>query len=559
MNEMKQPISSGKNRSKTNTVRKVFLSYSWDDNNHQEWVKQLAKDLCEENKNLSINTILDVNDLVLGDQITHFMEQSIANSDYVIIICTPMYKKKADNRTGGVGYEDSIITGELYNRNNQRKYIPILARGSWTDSIPTWAIGKLGVDMTTHEKYLCGLEKLKETIKKGDLDDKPLNEKSQRHSYSFHSPQHRAIQGESPKMKQILTRQGENTSLSSERFATTPKTVLNQQSPKIAPPKPAPDIQKQALPHSEREGNPLSVFGIIMLVLFFVGMLILNLPPGFGRKTLAITQITAGRKYTAVIRSDGSLSRTGYTKSVPELDVNHWENIEEISSGGDYILGLHTDGTVVKWGQFFITDTNAVDVSNWSEIVSISAGEEHAVGIRRDGTLIASGANWSGQCDVGDWAEIASASAGGTHTVALRNDGTVVATGENQYGQCNVSEWRNIVAVSAGGSFTVGLLSDGTVVAVGDNRYGQCDLEEWKDIIAVSAGDSHVLGLCSDGTVLSAGSNSYGQCDVTNWKDITAICAGAEHSVGLLSDGTLTAVGRNDDEHPSSVELLGLS
>lgn len=41
------------------------------------------------------------------------MEQSISNVDYVLIICTPAYKRKSDMRKGSVGYEEHIIPGEL--------------------------------------------------------------------------------------------------------------------------------------------------------------------------------------------------------------------------------------------------------------------------------------------------------------------------------------------------------------------------------------------------------------------------------------------------------------
>ncbi len=37
------------------------------------------------------------------------MERSITGSDYVLIVCTPTYKQKADARVGGVGYEGHII------------------------------------------------------------------------------------------------------------------------------------------------------------------------------------------------------------------------------------------------------------------------------------------------------------------------------------------------------------------------------------------------------------------------------------------------------------------
>lgn len=68
----------------------VFISYSWDDVAHRDWVKHLSDEL----EKHAIKTILDQVDLIPGDQLPQFMEHSITNSDYVLIICTPKYKKK---------------------------------------------------------------------------------------------------------------------------------------------------------------------------------------------------------------------------------------------------------------------------------------------------------------------------------------------------------------------------------------------------------------------------------------------------------------------------------
>jgi hypothetical protein len=80
------------------------------------------------------------------------MEARVAESDYVLFICTPSYKEKADKRAGGVGYESNIITGELYNSQNETKFIPLLFSGTWDTSLPSWASGKSGLDFTTKEK-----------------------------------------------------------------------------------------------------------------------------------------------------------------------------------------------------------------------------------------------------------------------------------------------------------------------------------------------------------------------------------------------------------------------
>jgi hypothetical protein len=75
------------------------------------------------------------------------MERSIRDNAFVLMICTPNYKAKADGRQGGVGYEGDIITGELYAKRKHRKFIPILREGDWESSMPSWMIGKYGIDL----------------------------------------------------------------------------------------------------------------------------------------------------------------------------------------------------------------------------------------------------------------------------------------------------------------------------------------------------------------------------------------------------------------------------
>ena len=53
--------------------------------------------------------------------LSSFMESGIRDSDYVIMICTPKYAKKANEREGGVGIENTIITGEYYDKKKGRK------------------------------------------------------------------------------------------------------------------------------------------------------------------------------------------------------------------------------------------------------------------------------------------------------------------------------------------------------------------------------------------------------------------------------------------------------
>lgn len=133
----------------------VFISYSWDSDSHKEKVKDFALQL----RANGINVIYD-GDLQLGKRLPHFMEDSISTSDFVLFICTHKYKERADRRKAGVGYENQIITSELFKTCNEEKFIPVLFSGTWEFSLPKWAEGKLGIDLSSPELYDTNFQKL---------------------------------------------------------------------------------------------------------------------------------------------------------------------------------------------------------------------------------------------------------------------------------------------------------------------------------------------------------------------------------------------------------------
>lgn len=100
-----------------------------------------------------IDATLDQYDLSLGDRLPQFMEKSISDANYVLIVCTPTYKSKSDLRNGGVGYEGHIISGELMSQGNERKFIPVIRKGSIQTALPMFLIGKLGIDLTGEKNF----------------------------------------------------------------------------------------------------------------------------------------------------------------------------------------------------------------------------------------------------------------------------------------------------------------------------------------------------------------------------------------------------------------------
>src|SRR5262249_47626953 len=125
------------------TVPKAFISYSWDDDAHKEWVKQLATRLRKD----GVDVTLDRWHAAPGDQLPAFMEGAVRNNDFVIAICTPRFKARSDGRGGGVGYEGDIITAYAFTGGAEKKFIPVLRRGDWIEAAPRWLLGRAHIDL----------------------------------------------------------------------------------------------------------------------------------------------------------------------------------------------------------------------------------------------------------------------------------------------------------------------------------------------------------------------------------------------------------------------------
>jgi len=122
---------------------KAFVSYSWDSQDHKHWVLRLSERLRSD----GVDVCLDQWELAPGDQLPRFMEQAIRDNDFVLVVCTPQYKRKSDAREGGVGYEGDIMTAVAFTQGAERKFVPVLRRGQWSEAAPSWLLGKVYVDL----------------------------------------------------------------------------------------------------------------------------------------------------------------------------------------------------------------------------------------------------------------------------------------------------------------------------------------------------------------------------------------------------------------------------
>ena len=149
---------------------RVFLSYSHEESEHGQWVMDLGK-LLREN---GVDAYLDKWDLIPGQDTTYFMESEIRDSDFVILVCTPLYAEKSNIPRGGVGYEKNIISAEMLQANDLRpKFIPILRKGTFDDALPTYLGSKYAIDFREAQNQSNALDELLRAIYKQPHPDKP--------------------------------------------------------------------------------------------------------------------------------------------------------------------------------------------------------------------------------------------------------------------------------------------------------------------------------------------------------------------------------------------------
>lgn len=136
----------------------LFISYSWEDEQHQSWVHSFANKLGK-----YFDVAIDVHQS-LGIDINQFMENMVSNSDRVLLILTPIYKHKADARENGVGYESVLISEELYRNQSSNKFIPIIRKGTMVTSYPKYIGNRLGLDMTDDNQFDTNFQRLVDDI-----------------------------------------------------------------------------------------------------------------------------------------------------------------------------------------------------------------------------------------------------------------------------------------------------------------------------------------------------------------------------------------------------------
>lgn len=151
-------------------ISKIFISYSWS----SDW---LVFPLAERLVSHGVDVVLDKWDLKEGQDKYAFMEQCVNDPEItkVLIICDKKYSDKANTRAGGVGDETVIISGEVYGKMKQEKFIPVIVECDEEGNpyVPAYIKSRIHINLSNEEKYEEEYEKLLRNIYEKPLYSKP--------------------------------------------------------------------------------------------------------------------------------------------------------------------------------------------------------------------------------------------------------------------------------------------------------------------------------------------------------------------------------------------------
>ena len=276
-------------------------------------------------------------------------------------------------------------------------------------------------------------------------------------------------------------------------------------------------------------------------------------------------------EWYAALKSDGTVIASGLDRSfsLEDIDeINSWENIVDIVSCGDMIVGLKEDGTVEEIGLSNLAEYYTVtSPDSWTDITKICIGYTHTIyGLKADGTVAVAGympeasdeytqkqrnniATWENVVDLDGTIYMA-----GDELIALCADGRVLDRDSYE----NLSEEQlehtqyfgrpvkinDGISIQSGGWINTCLRADGTVAIWGyDYDRLHKEVSQWTDVVQVYGGDTAVIALKSDGTVLRTHAllDEY-HAALDSWTDITYLYHSdydGGYTFGVKNDGTV--------------------
>ena len=558
----------------------VFISYSWDSEEHKKWVLTLADRLEED----GVTVTIDDRDFALGDQIPKSMEHGISQNDFVLFICTPRFADRSDKREGGVGYESNIMTAEIAKEGNDRKFIPIWRSGDdWKEAAPSWAYGKKYVDLRgdsyNKDEYANLLRHLRneryatsavehqeappldtETVRDADRDDKATEDREQqRHLTGVtvakslnHVTVHRQwlawalvmfFVGATIALVIILTPTGENDDItpgerSPQTEAQKAESINDREDAaeesgavgeEGGAEQASPVVQPMSVEEQEESGEPA------------VQEEVVEQEESADQEEVAEQEEPAESTEPEKVVEPTEPGDGGQPESEngqqSEPDSMPMPGRQVIAAGERHTCAVAADNTVQCWGDNGHEQRPPPEM----KFTQVSAGLWYTCGITIDQEV------WCSDVDTFDGelppeGRFTQVSAGNykdvpaVHACALRADEVLVCWGEDQSGQASPPSNARFRQVSAGATHTCAVTKDDEVLCWGSDVEGESTFPTGIRFSQVAAGWFYSCGLTTEGVVQCWGSDEGGKSSPPGDDRFIQISVGASHACGVTTD-----------------------
>jgi hypothetical protein len=140
---------------KITEVGEVFVSYSWDSEEHIRAVLALSNRLRAD----GIDCVLDQYEVSPPEGWPRWMDRKIAGASLVLVVCTETYLNRVMGRESpdkglGVKWEGNLIYQHLYNQGaDNQKFVPVVMRNADRNFIPVPLQGASFFNIETDEGY----------------------------------------------------------------------------------------------------------------------------------------------------------------------------------------------------------------------------------------------------------------------------------------------------------------------------------------------------------------------------------------------------------------------
>lgn len=143
LDSQNKPLDS-KEIIETKDQKPIFISYSWDNQDHEDHVFSFADELRKNGFPVDIDKTISQRQT--STNFNQMMHEAFMQSDQIIVVLSKGYKIKADSFSGGVGTEYRLILDEI--DRYPRKYILVSFHGRDDSIIPTGLRGRDIVDLS---------------------------------------------------------------------------------------------------------------------------------------------------------------------------------------------------------------------------------------------------------------------------------------------------------------------------------------------------------------------------------------------------------------------------